>query len=243
MLLLEWTNESNNSFNDTPFYQSLWNETGCRSVEISSVCIYHTGLYGIYEMQSFYRIIFADGAKVIRAGPEHIGTGDTKTVEVNRLVLKENEFIQGIHVAQVKCNLLIYGIAFVTNQREVNFGCHGTKKMVYLVNMIPEEPELTKVVTFSGEKDRSLYLIGFTTEAFAWKAIGTHICLRELVAQGRAAAKPSIEEDVTVAASPGRCNQHNSVMQRWIALDDADIFRYILKFLIPTRGSQTTSAV
>ena len=60
-------------FNDLPFYRRLLAEKGCRSVEISSVCVLENNWY-CYGIQAVYQITFQDGRKETREGPENFYT-------------------------------------------------------------------------------------------------------------------------------------------------------------------------
>jgi len=234
------------SFNDAKFYDSLWQENGCRSVEIASVAIRHNDQY-CYGIQSLYRLKFEDGTMAERPGPEHINYERRDATQVKWLHLKEEEFIMGLRVSQY--SYAICGISFITNQREVQVGTHRYN----WIDVIPQERGMWRIVAFAGVVYESCYRIGFTAEPLAWKKVGPYFCLRELLVQGRATEKTSMEEEDDMDLfskyqkihAKWRASQNPDIMdttesmdttvQRLVALDEG-VFRHTMGYLLGRSG-------
>ena len=209
--------DGRDGFDDDPFYDSLCSETGCRSVEISSLSIHRMPVFhelAFVRIQASYRLTFADGTTTVRMSPQHFEElrHGTETL----IPFQENEFLQGLRVHQ---NFLaVFCITFVTNLRQVRVGnpdalaCRST-------TLLPGGAPWTKIVSFAGTK--WYHRIGFNSRPLTcWKTIHAFIGLRKLVAQGRA-------ERVTTRGT------NDTIVQRLIALDEGP-FLHALEFLVPT---------
>ena len=113
-------------FNDYPLYESLRQAQDCKSVKIVSVRVQHNGKF-TQGLQVTYKSTFMDGSVLLTKGGEHIfrqegnpyAAGD---IETDCLTLGPDEYIVSIKPKQA---IIVDGITFVTNQREVH--CGGTR--------------------------------------------------------------------------------------------------------------------
>jgi len=222
------------AFSDLEFYESLWEEKGCRSVEISSVCVRHNQY--CHGIQSFYRLTFADGTKVIRPGPENFSSrgfyAHTARSRDTWIHMVTDEFIKGLRIRQGD---IVNNITFVTNRREVHCGGWGGIS----VNMIPDSPSSMRIVAFSGTTCGVCKRIGFHAKHFVWKKLGTYIFVRELVKQGRATVKSTLTDKSSSSISTSALVENAStdiVVKELIHLDEG-LFREIITFLIPSMAS------
>jgi hypothetical protein len=173
------------TFSDYPLYRRLCDEKGCKSVEITAVCVKHNGSGSICQgLQVHYRStfhdgdesttrtteaephFFADGTSVFRDGPFHS----------TWLVLEGGEYIIGLSLQQG--DFVVAGITFVTNRRVLSCGgitfptnrrvvsCDGYRGIHLLddftIGSTPR-PSRRRIVAFAGTVCGVLQRVGYYT--------------------------------------------------------------------------------
>lgn len=204
-------------FDDLAFYKQLLDENGCRCVDIAAMCVKHNDY--CHGIQAVYRLTFNDGRTDLRHGPENFYDsgyysyhGPTRTRK-KWIVMEEDEYLRGLLVNQGE---VVDGITFVTNKRRVHCGGLGGAARMDMMTSIP--PNM-KVVAFCGTNRGVCGRIGFYSTYFRWHVLGSHILMRRLVDQSRAAILPS--DDTGNLAF---------VMQQLTTINN-DVFRRIMSFL------------
>jgi hypothetical protein len=160
-------------FNDYPLYESLRQAQHCKGVTIVGVRIQHNGRF-IQGLQVTYRSTFMDGSVTLTEGEEHFfrdgssgyARGDTQT---DHLILEPNEYMISIKPKQA---VIVDGITFVTNRREVHYGgnCGNWINVAEAASLISPAVDVLdpssynssgRIVAFAGTAKGVLQRIGF----------------------------------------------------------------------------------